>query len=104
MSVQGLCIGGRVPSRIEGQLELSTSSLEVSSPIPERISKMELLRKLFYPLEVKIVKGNPYGLPIGKIFRGKRKEGDGSPFPIEIHGDRIYQMAENEVEIIRGQS
>lgn len=61
---------------------------------------MEQLRKLFYPLEVKIVKSNPYGLPIGKIFRGKRKEGDASPFPVEIQGDKIYQMKEDEVEIL----
>ena len=61
---------------------------------------MEYLRKSFYPLEVKIIKDNPYRLPIGKCFRGKRKEGDGSPFPIEIQGDHIYQMKEDEVEII----
>ncbi len=64
-------------------------------------SSMELLRKLFYPLEVRIVKGNPYGLPVGKIFRGKKKEGHRSPFPIEIQGDRIYQMKEDEVEVIK---
>jgi hypothetical protein len=64
-----------------------------------REKKMKSLRE-FYPLKVKIIKGNPYGLPIGKIFRGKRKEGDSSPFPIEIQGDHTYQMAENEVEII----
>jgi len=62
---------------------------------------MEQLRKIFYPLEVKIIKPNPYGLPIGKQFRAKRKEGDASPFPIEIQGDYIYQMREDEVEIIR---
>ena len=62
---------------------------------------MELLRKLFYPLEVKIIRPNPYCLPIGKIFRGKRKEGNGSPFPIEIQGDQTYQMTEDEVEIIK---
>jgi len=61
---------------------------------------MEYLRKLFYPLEAKIIKHNPYGLPIGKIFRAKRKEGDASPFPIELYGDRRYQMEEGEVEII----
>ncbi len=60
---------------------------------------METLRKLFYPLEIKIVKANPYGLPIGKIFRGRRKEGNASPFPIEIQGDRVYQMEEDEIEI-----
>ena len=58
------------------------------------------LRKLLYPLRVKIVKHNPYSLPIGKTFRGKRKEGNASPFPIEIQGDHIYQMAEDEVEIL----
>ena len=58
-------------------------------------------RNKYYPLRIRIIKHNPYGLPIGKTFRGKRKEGNASPFPIEIHGDHIYQMAEDEVEIIK---
>jgi hypothetical protein len=62
---------------------------------------MEYLRKLFYPLNFKIIKSNPYGLPKGKIFRGRRKEGNGSPFPIEIQGDHNYQMKEDEVEEIK---
>ncbi len=60
-----------------------------------------LLRKFLYPLQAKIIKDNPYKLPIGKIFNAKRKEGNASPFAVEIQGDRIYQMAEDEVEIIK---
>ena len=56
--------------------------------------------KQFTDLEVKIVKFNPYGLPIGKRFHARKKEGNGSPFPIEIVGDKVYQMKEDEVEII----
>jgi hypothetical protein len=57
-----------------------------------------IFKKKLYPLEIVIIKHNPYGLPIGKKFAARRKEGDGSPFPWEISGDRIYQMREVEVK------
>jgi len=60
---------------------------------------MRELRELFFPLRARIIKSNPYGLPEGKVFAARKKEGNASPFPIEICGDRVYQMAEDEVEI-----
>ena len=63
---------------------------------------MEHLRKLFYPLEVRIVKSNPYGLPIGKIFRAKKKR-EGNTLT-EIKGDNIYHMEDDEIEIIKEES
>ena len=59
-----------------------------------------------HPLSVKIIKGNAYGLPVGKVFPyARRKEGNGSPFPISIfsYGGnyRSYQMKEDEVEILK---
>lgn len=58
------------------------------------------MKKEIWPLRVKVVKGNPYGLPVGKEFiYAREKEGNGSPWPIEIFGDRRYQMARDEVSI-----
>jgi hypothetical protein len=59
---------------------------------------MEL--KDYHNLTIKVVKGNPYGIPKGKTFPARRKEGNGSPFPIEAFGDGIYQFKEDEVEIL----
>jgi len=44
-----------------------------------------------------VVKGNPYGLPIGKIMRGRHKEGN-VLLPIELYGDRLYYITSKEVE------
>jgi hypothetical protein len=70
---------------------------------------MERFRELF-PLVVKIAAVNPYRLPVGKIFRAQRKNGDGSPFPIVVRGNwpdffhgREYQMRESEVAILPGE-
>lgn len=62
------------------------------------MSRQEWLTRT-YPLWVTITKGNPYSLPVGKKFRARIKEGGASPFPIEICGDHVYQMREDEVEI-----
>ena len=61
------------------------------------MSRLEWLQEQ-YPLWVKIVTSNPYSLPLGKEFRARRKKGDASPFPVEIIGDRVYQMREDEIE------
>lgn len=61
-----------------------------------------------YPLRVRIVQDNDYNLPVGKVLAfARRKEGDASPFPIEIRGNwpnffhgALYQMREDEVEIV----
>jgi|GEM_PF-6075278 len=53
-----------------------------------------------YPLWFKVVKGNPYGLPIGKVMRGRRKEGN-VLLPIELYGDQLYHMASKEVEEVK---
>jgi hypothetical protein len=58
-----------------------------------------------YPYRARVLTGNDYGLPIGKEFLlARRKDGDSSPFPIEVFsylGDyRIYQFKEGEVELI----
>lgn len=58
-----------------------------------------------YPIGVRIVTGNAYGLPIGKEFPWARcKEGDGSPFPFEVFsyaGDyQIYQLKASEVTVL----
>ena len=62
-------------------------------------TRLEWLKETF-PLTVKVIKGNPYGIPIGKILRARRKEGDGSPYPIDAQGDHNYQFTDDEVEII----
>lgn len=59
--------------------------------------KTEWLAKAF-PLWFKVIKGNPYGLPIGKVLRGRYKNGDASPFPVELWGNQMYQMKLEEVE------
>lgn len=66
----------------------------------------ELELRIEYPYKAKIVAGNNYGLPVGKEFTfAKIKEGNASPYPIELYsygGDyRIYQMREVEVALSR---
>lgn len=63
------------------------------------MSRQEWLRA-HYPLWARIVTENPYSLPVGRVFRARRKEGDASPFPVEIIGDRVYQMQEAEIEFV----
>jgi len=63
--------------------------------------KTEWLAKEF-PLWFRVIKGNPYGLPIGKILRGRYKTGTASPFPVELYGDhQLYQMKLEELEEIK---
>ena len=51
-----------------------------------------------FPLKITIpAGGNAYGLPAGKTFVGRRKEGNGRPYPIVAVGDREYQFKEGEV-------
>lgn len=65
-------------------------------------TKEQLLRAE-YPYIATIVKDNDYGLTVGKEFQFARfKEGDASPFPIEIKDTkdyRIYQMKTEEAEL-----
>ena len=54
-----------------------------------------------YPKKATIIAGNPYGLPVGKVFLcARRKEGNASPYPLEVFsfaGDyRIYQLTDGE--------
>ena len=56
-----------------------------------------MTKREHWPLNVRI-KGNPYGLPVGKVMMARRKEGDGSPFPINVFPS--YQFKDNEVEIV----
>ena len=53
-----------------------------------------------FPLWFRVVKGNPYGLPVGKVLRGRYKKGDASPFLVELWGEQLYQMKFEEVEEI----
>ena len=57
-----------------------------------------------YPLVARVVKGNAYAIPIGKEFLcARRKDGNGSPFPIEVFSYagnyQVYQFTEDEVEV-----
>ena len=60
-----------------------------------------------WPLRIRVIKDNPYGLPVGKEFPfARRKEGDASPFSIEvkhmwpsIHDLRYYSLSEDEIEV-----
>ena len=60
-----------------------------------------------YPFRAVIKTENPWGLPRGKDFPfARRKEGDGSPFPVVIRGmwpetfhGQEYQMREDEVTL-----
>lgn len=65
---------------------------------------MQSLRK-HYPIGIKIVAANAYGLPIGKEFPWARcKEGEGSPFPFEVFSYagnyQIYQLKASEVVVL----
>ena len=62
------------------------------------------LRECF-PLRIRVLIGNPYGIPPGKTIEyARRKDGDGSPWPVEAfsYGGNyvLYQFAENEVEVM----
>ena len=59
-----------------------------------------MTKREHWPLNVRIVKGNPYELPKGKMLKARRKEGDGSPYPINAFPS--YQFKDDEVEIITG--
>ena len=67
-----------------------------------------LALRIEYPYKAVIVDGeNGYGLPTGKAFNyARRKEGNASPYPVEIYsygGDyRVYQMREDEVSLSKG--
>ena len=61
-----------------------------------------LALRIEYPYKALIVRSNDYGLSIGKGFiYARRKEGNASPYPIEIYSYggnyRTYQMKEDEV-------
>ena len=62
-------------------------------------NKMPILPKDLFPLKITIMTNNVYHIPIGKTFYGRRKDGDGSIYPIEATGERIYQFRECEVKI-----
>ena len=74
----------------------------------EASRKLESAYRASWPLRVRIMQANPHGLPVGKEFPfARRKEGDASPFLIEIkvmwpsvHDQRFYQMREDEVEVL----
>ncbi len=67
----------------------------MTSVLPRELVKM-------YPHCFEIVCGNPYGLPLGKKFRGRYKEGDASPYPVELWGEaRLYQMKREEVREVK---
>lgn len=52
-----------------------------------------------WPLTIKIVRGNPYGIPVGKILHYARlKEGDASPYLVDVFPQ--YQFKIKEVEIL----
>jgi len=67
----------------------------------------DLVLRGMYPFRVRILKENPYDLPVGKVFPfARRRDGEASPFPIVVRGncpeffnDREYQMREDEVEM-----
>lgn len=55
--------------------------------------------KKFYPCLFKVVKENPYRIPIGSVLRGRYKEGDASPFPVLLYLEKqVIQMRRSEVE------
>jgi len=59
-------------------------------------TKLEWIKQHF-PLWFKVIKDNPYNIPVGKIFRG-RYSGLSLLAPIELYGDRIiYFMQLDEV-------
>ena len=67
-------------------------------------AKLSELRKR-YPNYARVTAENDYHIPVGKEFVcARRKEGDGSPFPIEAFsfaGDyRTYQFTDSECELL----
>lgn len=79
-------------------------------PLESWQREIEATFRPLYPLRIRIARGNPYGLPVGKEFPfARRKEEVGSPFPIEvismwpsINALPPYQLREEEVEILSG--
>jgi len=56
-----------------------------------------------WPLRIKIIKKNPYNIIPGEIFKGRRKDGDASPYPYEIYHqemERTCQFTPSEVEVL----
>ena len=54
-----------------------------------------------WPLKLRIIKINPYNIPLGTVLEGRRKDGDASPFPYECYHremERTCQFTSSEVE------
>lgn len=54
-------------------------------------------------MKIKVIKENDYNLAVGTILTARRKDGDGSPYPIDAFSmllKKSFQFKEHEVEVI----
>ena len=61
--------------------------------------RREDLRRI-YPNRAVILKNNDYGLPVGKQFLFARKREGVTIWPIEILGEEVYTLTEEEAALL----